>query len=95
MKVTYKKYPEIYQVDNETYGDIALKVGVDTLILQKSNEISKLSKGDYIEISNQNIYIVRPLDTISSIARKLGVSEQMLISKNNIRQIFIGQLLYY
>jgi len=95
MKVTYKKYPEIYKVGNETLKEIAKKFGVDVFVLQRNNEISHLSQGDYIEISNKNIYVVKPLDTISSISRKVGVSEQMLIQKNNIRQIFIGQILYY
>lgn len=95
MKVTYKKYPEIYKVENETFQDIAKKLGIDVFVLQKNNEISNLSKGDYIEIINQNFYVVKPLDTISSISRKLDVSEQMLIQKNNIRQIFIGQIMYY
>ena len=73
MKVTYKKYPEIYKVENETFQDIAKKLGIDVFVLQKNNEISNLSKGDYIEIINQNFYVVKPLDTISSISRKLDV----------------------
>ncbi|MBQ7603187.1 MAG: LysM peptidoglycan-binding domain-containing protein [Clostridia bacterium] len=39
--------------------------------------------------------MVKPLDTIDSIAKKLNVQKQELIHKNNITRLFIGQKLEY
>lgn len=95
MRVTYKKFQDIYRVENESLEDISALSGISMFALQKQNGISHVSAGDYIELVLDRSYVVKPLDSIKSISRKLGISEQMLIQKNSIRQIFIGQILYY
>lgn len=95
MQVKFKKNCQIYKIENETLEEIACKTGISVYVLQKTNPQINFTKGDYIEIAEQKFYVVKPLDTFVSIARRLGISEQMLKQKNNINQIFIGQVLFY
>ena len=95
MKITYKKYLNIYHVEEESLQDIALKTGIHLLALEKWNRVSSVSCGDYLELHKENVYVVKPLDTLYKIANKLGVDERTLVQKNNIQKIFIGQILYY
>ena len=39
----------------------------------------------------KNKYIVKPLDTISSVAKKLDISEQELIKITNCKSLYVGQ----
>lgn len=48
-----------------------------------------------LENVSQNFYVVKPLDTPESIAKKLNVSKQTLIKKNQIKKLFVGQILKY
>lgn len=52
-----------------------------------------INKGDYVfvDFCPNKIYIVKPKDTIASIARKLNITEESIIKKNDIKAIFIGQ----
>lgn len=48
--------------------------------------------GDYVEIDQNNkTYVVKPLDTIDSISKKMGVSKEQVKSKTAGGNIFIGQ----
>ncbi len=48
--------------------------------------------GDYVEIAkNIKTYVVKPLDTIDSISKKMGVSKEQVKSRTMGGNIFIGQ----
>ena len=48
--------------------------------------------GDYVEIAQNNkTYVVKPLDTIDSISKKMGVTKEQVKSKTFGGNIFIGQ----
>ena len=58
-------------------------------------ENNLVRKGEYVLISNKQYktYIVKPADTISSIAMKFNIDEDYLKNINKISKIFIGQQL--
>lgn len=96
------------RVDNIVYsvlrGDtllsIADKFAVSVQSLVADNELcgnEDLTVGDliYIRHRNSGVYIVKPAETISVIASKLGVSTEYLKRLNNINAIYIGQKILY
>lgn len=52
-------------------------------------------KGDRVVINSkkQKIHIVKPAETLLSIAKKYEVSEEYICNNNQIKQIFVGQQL--
>lgn len=85
---------------------IGLKYGVDAKTLAQYNGISdpdKIYVGQQIKIPDGgaapeagNVHIVRPGDTLSSIAAQYGVSAQALMAANNLTNpdfIYVGQKL--
>ena len=66
-------------------------------MLDNSLTSKTLLKGDLLYISTQNalIYVVKPLENINTIAKKLNVTKEQLIEKNNLKStnLFIGQKL--
>lgn len=58
-------------------------------ILNDEQEIT-IGKNYYIP-KNSKVYIVKPLDTISSIAKKLNVDEEVIYKKIKSKNVFIGQ----
>ena len=42
-------------------------------------------------LKEKNYYIVKPADTISSVAKTLNITEQELLNKISTKYIFIGQ----
>ena len=56
----------------------------------KSN--NKLEVNSWVVISQkENYYIVKPTDTISSVAKTLNISERELLNKIGTKNVFIGQ----
>ena len=53
-------------------------------------------KGDRILfcVKSGIVHIVKPAETIKSIAQKYGVEESEILLKNKVKTIFIGQQLY-
>lgn len=64
----------------------------DYLFVEKLKQ-NKIVDNNNIKIINNNVnqYIVKPLDTISSVAKKLGINEQELIKKTNTTSLYVGQ----
>lgn len=60
------------------------------------SENSNIRKGEYVLISNTNYkkYVVKPTETIHSIAEKFNLDAEYLIKINNTNKVFIGQQLY-
>ena len=59
--------------------------------LKNGKNIESLEIGKIIKQDLNNTYIVKPLDTISSIAKKLNLSQDEVISRAGGKNIFIGQ----
>jgi LysM repeat protein len=63
-----------------------------------TNELKNVEVGDKLIIKkfNVNYYVVKPLDNLNSIAKKFGLNEQELITKNKLQsnKVFIGQKIY-
>ena len=85
----------VYQ--GETLKSIAKKFDTNEQTLKSDNKIDDVYAGCvlYIDTSNTQIYVVKPLDTIESISKKLGIKKEILIKNNNIKRLYIGQKLKY
>ena len=56
------------------------------------NNLSNIKIGDIL-IRQNNYYIVKPLDTLEGIAKKLNVTVDHIKSKNQIKNLYVGQKL--
>lgn len=93
---------------DEQWGNYReLKAGLDDIIIVKNykhktiekTEVSTLSGSESIyhivEVENCEKYIVKPLDTLKSIANKYNTEVEYIIKKNALitDRLFIGQIL--
>lgn len=71
-------------------------------ILKVVNDVLPTDKvlaveGDFalVEVINSDLYVVKPLDTIEKIARKLNITANEIITKNDLKttRLYIGQVL--
>ena len=71
---------------------IVNNIGKNMLI----SDCEELKIGDRVLVvyTTLKTHIVRPAETIKSIAEKYGTSEEDIMIKNNIKQIFVGQQLF-
>ena len=60
-----------------------------------NNNLNKeVSAGDIILIEGaDNVYLVKPLDTIESLAKKFNLSPQQILQRNHLEYIFCGLLI--
>lgn len=83
-----------------------IKDGVDDIVVVRNmkykkivtKNINTLGVGDEYGIetcNNRPNYVVKPLDTLTSIANMFNITEQELIKINNLKtaRVFVGQLL--
>ena len=72
----------------ETNEDLEfVKMYCESIVIVRDIKI-----GDYVEIAQNNkTYVVKPLDTIDSISKKMGVTKEQVKSKTFGGNIFIGQ----
>lgn len=95
MKVLFIKRPKLFFVDGQTVEELEQRLSVKAHVLLAFNQKQQIKRGDILEVPSQNVYVVKPLDTLHGICQKLNISANELLTKNNIGQIFIGQMLYY
>ena len=81
---------------NDTLSSIADKFCVKKEDLAFDNDIKlseKIEDGDIIWIRKRNtaIHIVKPLETIETIAKKYNVTIAHIKQLNNVDTVFIGQ----
>lgn len=74
---------------------ICNKFNLSKEILIEYNKNSNFENGDYIFIPFKNniIHIVKPGETLKSIADEYGTTVSSIIDKNKIKYIFIGMKL--
>lgn len=81
----------------EDVYDIAEKFGTTARIIVADNELRENPEcGDLliIEIPKGDKYIVKPTDTIQSIASKFKKSQLEIMKNNKIDEVFVGQIIY-
>lgn len=78
----------------QTLNDIARQYNSNLEVL-KQNPTKNLYSGQCLMLSNldKKYHIVKPAETIQKIADKYHSTPEKIMQKNNVRQIFIGQLL--
>ena len=87
-----------YQVVKEGLNDIILIKNYEYKEI-KEIEVSvlgvKTKKYTIENIVNETKYVVQPLDTLESIAKKLNKDREEILNKNNLKteKLFIGQVL--
>ena len=82
---------------NETVMSLSQKFKVPVGILIDDNNLKReVEEGDllYICAPIGDVYIVKPLDSIDSIAKKFGIEKQDLILKNKSPYFFYGEIIY-
>lgn len=90
----------VYRVsENEKIEDVARKFGVSVSRILADNNCrpEQIDSGIRLIICKPEgrEYVVKPFDTIQSIALREGVSESKLRENNNIYgEVFIGQKIY-
>lgn len=81
----------------ETLTSIADKFKTTVDIIVEDNQLSEVSEGDILWIRNRNsmVYIVRPADTLSTVALKCNVTEQHIRELNKLQTdaLYVGQKL--
>lgn len=97
-----KKYlPECYKVKKgETLLQICDGFNVNIESVKSINNIkTEVKENDvvFLKTIDKKYYIVKPLDTIFSISKKLNLPVSELMEKNNLKaqSVFIGQKLVY
>lgn len=95
MKIKLITKPQIFFVKNQTLQQIANQFGVSADAIKKLNNITNVTEGDIIALPQENFYVVKPADTLNKICALLGVPKHELMQKNNIKTVFIGQILRY
>ena len=81
----------------DTLHKIAKLAGVPAYIITRYNGVTEIREGMRLIIPEPkgNKYVVKPLDTLGSIAEAHGVSERKLKENNNgIESVFLGQIIY-
>ena len=77
--------------EGESVLSVSGKFNVSTAKLIKDNNLkSELYPGQllYVERTEKNVYVVKPTDTLSGIARRFGVSEEEILEKNKVKYLF-------
>ncbi len=63
-------------------------------LIFNNNLTKEVSAGDIILIEQaENVYLVKPLDTIESLAKKFNLAPQQILEKNHLEYIFFGLLI--
>lgn len=81
---------------NEDLLDISVKLKVPQRIIVFENKLSRQpEEGDilYIEKPDGEFIIVSPYETINSLAKKYGKSEERILAENCTEYVFFGQQL--
>lgn len=83
----------VYKIKkDETLNSVAKKFCVNTSAIFPQ----KFERGDrvVIRLKSKKLYIVKPGDTLPSIAANLGISTEELIKTNGSKTIFVGKHLF-
>ena len=63
-------------------------------LIYNNNLKKEVSAGDILLIEQvQNVYLVKPLDTLSDLAIKFNLTQQEILDKNHLMYIYCGLLI--
>ena len=63
-------------------------------LIHINNLTKDVSAGDIILIEKvDNVYLVKPLDTLESLSKRFNLSKQEILDKNNLEYIYCGLLI--
>ena len=81
--------------EGEMLSSISQKFNAPIGRLIYNNKLTKeVSAGDIILIEQaQNVYLVKPSDTLESLAKKFNVTPQEMLDKNHLEYIYCGLLI--
>lgn len=90
---------KIYVVkDGENLLSISAKFGVSPMEILTKNKISEhnIQLGTVLVIDKVDgqRYIVKPFDSLESISEKFNKSVEDIKNFNNIKQVFLGEVIY-
>ena len=96
---SFIKYGVLYRVQSgETLESICKKLKVDENYICSFNDFDKnrIEHGDVLFVPKTKCicHIVKPTETLSSIAKQYNISVEELKQKNNIEVLFVGQKLF-
>ena len=79
-------------LDNETAVSICQKFSCSLGHLIYNNNLKKeVSAGDILLIERcENLYLVKPTDTIKNLSTRFNKSEQEILDKNHLDYLFCG-----
>lgn len=83
---------------NESLRDICGKYSVLKQDLLATNNLSEedICEGVllFVEVPDGTRYVVKPFDTVTTIAKKFRLSEEEILHFNKIKEVFLGQVIY-
>ncbi len=81
----------------ETSISLSNKFGMPESFLKRYNKNLIFDYGVtiYVPVCNYKSYVAKPTDTISSIAKKIGVSIEKIKDINGVDFVFASQVIYY
>ncbi len=85
-----------YRVQEEdSISSIAHKFNAPIGRLIYNNKLVRdVSAGDIVLVEQvENVYLVKPLDTIESIALKFNLDAQEILNKNHLEYVYCGLLI--
>ena len=63
-------------------------------LIYNNNLTKEVSAGDIILVEQaKNVYVVKPLDKLEDLAKKLKLTPQEILDKNHIEYIYCGLLI--
>ncbi len=81
----------------ENMSSIADKFKTTIETIAQDNQLKEVSEGDILWIRKKNtcIYVVKPLDTLSKVAKNYNVSKEHIRELNDLKndKLFVGQKL--
>ena len=79
--------------DGENLKNKKKRYNISVELLKHKNSEIYAGNAILIEGVDKKYHIVKPAETIDSIAKKYNISPQEIMEKNNTTKLFVGQLL--
>lgn len=88
-----------YRVEvGDSLAKVAKKLGVPTsIIIKQNNLVREIEAGDLLYLESPlsaKTYIVKPCDTLNSIAKKFNKSQREILDINMIDYVYFSMLIY-
>ena len=88
-----------YRVEvGDSLAKVAKKLGVPVkVIIKQNNLVREIEAGDLLYIESPlsaKTYIVKPCDTLKSIAKKFNKSQREILDINMIDYVYFSMLIY-